>query len=156
MQKYTRAINITNYTQLSYMPRQYVYLEKLKATGTYWVVLLNLVRKLFKMCVFSIAGSRQVTGWTNNYNHFNKMYLRLFPLKKCSAIMVSNRHVYQLVATVTSVLNCGLCSLWAAIKENTEGREQGDEGSVILERTLKYQYLTLYDWIWLSVSAHVW
>ncbi len=70
--------------------------------------------------------------------------------------MVSNRHVYQLVAIVTSVLNCGLCSLWAAIKENTEGREQGGEGLVILERTLKYKYLTLYDWIWLSVSAHVW
>ncbi len=65
--------------------------------------------------------------------------------------MVSNRHVYQLVAIVTSVLNCGLCSLWAAIKETMlplkEGRDQVGEGLVILERTLKYQYLTLYDWI---------
>ncbi len=72
--------------------------------------------------------------------------------------MVSNRHVYQLVASiVTSVLNCGLCSLWAAFKENVmEGREQVGEGLVILESTQKYQFLTLYDWIWLSVSAHVW
>jgi hypothetical protein len=57
--------------------------------------------------------------------------------------MVSNRHVYQLVAIVTSVLNCGLCSRWAAIKENTEGREQGDEGLVILKSTQKYQYDTV-------------
>jgi hypothetical protein len=55
--------------------------------------------------------------------------------------MVSNRHVYQLVAIVTSVLNCGLCSLWAAIKETmlplTEGRDQGGEGLVILRKNSK-------------------
>ncbi len=52
--------------------------------------------------------------------------------------MVSNRHVYQLVATITSVLNCGLCSLWAAFKENiVEGREQVGEGLVILRKNSK-------------------
>jgi hypothetical protein len=53
--------------------------------------------------------------------------------------MVSNRHVYQLVASiVTSVLNCGLCSLWAAFKENmVEGREQVGEGLVILRKNSK-------------------
>jgi hypothetical protein len=56
--------------------------------------------------------------------------------------MVSNRHVYQLVAsTVTSVLNCGLCSLWAAFKENMlplkEVREKGVEGLIILRKNIK-------------------
>jgi hypothetical protein len=87
------------------------------------------------MCVFSVAKSMQVTCLPNNY--YNQMYLCLFPLKNAQ-LMVSNRHVYQLVGIVTSVLNCGLCSLWAAIKENMlpliEGRDQGGEGLIILKR----------------------
>ncbi len=69
--------------------------------------------------------------------------------------MVSNRHVYQLVRPallhlfwIVGYAACGLL-----YKENTEGREQGDEGLVILERTLKYQYLALCDWIWLILGV---
>jgi hypothetical protein len=76
--------------------------------------------------------------------------------------MVSNRHVYQLVAIVTSVLNCGLCSLWAAIKENMlpfkEGREQGCEVFVILERTLSINTrhcVTESDWVFLHMCESV-